>query len=341
MNNLKRIIKDDNILCIVRNGMDKLAKRSIILLFTISLFLLAGCTKHQDNLHINKVGMIVEGSIDEEWNQKGYKGLEEIKNEFDVNVLYEENIRTESETIAAVDQLIHNGANLIFGHGNHYGRFFVDVAEGYPDVHFVYFNGGYFNDHVTSMNFNSYAMGFFGGMVASEMTETKHVGIIASYEWQPEIEGFYEGVKYQDSTTKVHVNYVNKWNETAVSTAIYDEMQAEDVDVIYPTGETYSQDVIAQASKDGVYAIGYGADQAISDDNEVLTSMVQHIDKLYLLAARKFNEQELEGGFMTFDFQDNVITLGDFSPDVPVEYQEYIAELVDKYAETNLLPHED
>src|SRR5690625_6605289 len=114
--------------------MDKLAKRSIILLFTISLFLLAGCTKHQDNLHINKVGMIVEGSIDEEWNQKGYKGLEEIKNEFDVNVLYEENIRTESETIAAVDQLINNGANLIFVHGNLYCRFVIDVAVEYIDI---------------------------------------------------------------------------------------------------------------------------------------------------------------------------------------------------------------
>src|SRR5690625_1678380 len=129
MNNLKRIIKDDNILCIVRNGMDKLAKRSIILLFTISLFLLAGCTKHQDNLNINKVGMIMEGSIDEEWNQRGYKGLEKIKNEFDVNILYEENIRTENETIAAVDQLINYGENLYFGHVIILGGIFVDFVK--------------------------------------------------------------------------------------------------------------------------------------------------------------------------------------------------------------------
>lgn len=341
MRNLKCIIKEYNILCIVRNGMDKLAKHSIILFFVISLFLLASCTHNQDELHINKVGMIVEGSIDEEWNQKGYKGLEAIKDKYDVNVLYEENVKTENETMAAVDQLVHDGANLIFGHSNHYGRFFVDLAEEYPDVHFVYFNGGYFNDHVTSMNFNSHAMGFFGGMIASEMSKTKHVGIIASYEWQPEIEGFYEGVKYQDPTTKVHVNYVNNWNETVVSTDIYNEMRDKDVDIIYPTGESYSKDVIAQASKDGIYAIGYGADQAISDEDKVLTSMIQHIDKLYLLAAKKFNEQALDGGFMTFDFQDEVITLGEFSPDVPVEYQKYIADLVDKYAETNLLPHED
>src|SRR5690625_6130500 len=146
MINLKCIIKEYNILCIVRNGMDKLAKHSIILFFVISLFLLASCTHNQDELHINKVGMIVEGSIDEEWNQKGYKGLEAIKDKYDVNVLYEENVKTENETMAAVDQLVHDGANLIFGHSNHYGRFFVDLAEEYPDVHFVYFNGGYFND---------------------------------------------------------------------------------------------------------------------------------------------------------------------------------------------------
>lgn len=320
--------------------MDKLAKQSTILLFIISLSLLAGCAKNQDELHINKVGMIVEGSIDEEWNQKGYKGLKAIKDEFEVNILYEDNVQTENEIIDAVDQLVHKGANLIFGHGNRYGRFFVDVAKEYPDVHFVYFNGGYFSDQVTSMNFNSHAMGFFGGMVASKMTETKNVGIIASYEWQPEIEGFYEGVKYQDSATKVHVNYVDNWNETVVAADIYNEMRDKDVDVLYPTGETFSSDVIDHAIRDGVYAIGYGADQTVTDEKMLLTSMIQHIDKLYLIAAREFNEKTIKGGFVTFDFQDKMITLGDFSPAVPAEYQEYIEGLVDKYAETNLLPHE-
>src|SRR5690625_3445017 len=137
MINLKCIIKEYNILCIVRNGMDKLAKHSIILFFVISLFLLASCTHNQDELHINKVGMIVEGSIDEEWNQKGYKGLEAIKDKYDVNVLYEENVKTENETMAAVDQLVHDGANLIFGRSINYCHILVVFDEAYIDVQLV------------------------------------------------------------------------------------------------------------------------------------------------------------------------------------------------------------
>ena len=83
-------------------------------------------------------------------------------------------------------------------------------------------NGGYFDENITSLNFNSHAMGFFGGLVAIRMTKTNQVGIIAAYEWQAEIEGYYEGVKYQDPTTRVHVNFVNDWNNKDAALSVYE-----------------------------------------------------------------------------------------------------------------------
>ncbi|MFC4559305.1 BMP family ABC transporter substrate-binding protein [Virgibacillus kekensis] len=313
----------------------------IIILFAVTILLLSGCSDFFDEGNIQRVGMLVENSVhDEPWAQKGYKGLQAISEEFEVDVFFKENIQTEQDLREAVEDLSNRGVNLIFGHSSTYGKFFEDISASYPSIHFVYFNGGYFGEDLTSLNFNSHAMGFFGGMVAGKMTESNQVGIIGAYEWQPEIEGFFEGVKYQNPDAEVHFNYVHSWNDKKKALKQYKEMREKGVDVFYPTGDIYSEAIIKQAAEDGVYAIGYVTDQADIDKKTVLTSTVQHVEDLYVLIAEQFNEGELRGGVMTFDFQDEVISLGKFSPDVPEDFREKVMDEVEAYKDTGLLPNE-
>ncbi|XKF64972.1 BMP family ABC transporter substrate-binding protein [Virgibacillus necropolis] len=317
-------------------------KKLFAIFLIISGFLIiTGCNNYVGTGQIQNVGMLVEGSIDDQaWGQKGYKGLQEIEKKFDVNVFYKEGIKTQQEVTEAVDEFVNNGVNLIFGHSSIYGKYFINISKSFPDVQFVYFNGGYHAENVTSLNFNSHAMGFFGGMVAGKMSDTNHIGIIAAYEWQPEIEGFYEGVMYENPEAQVHIDYVKDWSDQDTALKMYERMEDQDVDVFYPTGDSYSGNVIKRARKDGLYAIGYVSDQSYIDKETVLTSTVQHVDKLYTLAAEKFNEDELEGDILVFDFQDDVISLGEFSPVVPEDYQEKIEDIIKEYKKTALLPNE-
>src|SRR5699024_12734602 len=80
------------------------------------------------------------------------------KDKFDVDLVVEENIHTEEQIIETVDELAEQGVNLIFGHGSIYGKTFTDISSTYADIQFVYFNGGYYADNVTSLTFNSHAM---------------------------------------------------------------------------------------------------------------------------------------------------------------------------------------
>lgn len=322
-------------------GVQMLNKLYAIFL-TLSIFLvLTGCNKNTDTGQIQNVGMLVESSIDDQaWGQKGFEGLQAIENDFDVSVFCKEGIKTQQEVTDAVDEFVSNGVNLIFGHSNSYGKYFLNISKSFPNVQFIYFNGGYHAENITSLNFNSHAMGFFGGMVAGKMTETDQIGIIAAYEWQPEIEGFYEGVKYENPKAKVHIDYVKDWSDKNTALTMYEKMKEQGVDIFYPTGDAYSIEVIEQASEDDLYAIGYVSDQSYIDEETVLTSTVQHVDKLYTLAAKKFNEDKLGAGILVFDFQDNVISLGDFSPVVPEDYQEKIEDTIKEYKKTALLPNE-
>jgi transcriptional activator of comK gene len=303
------------------------------------IIVMTGCGDRQNN--IQHVGMLIDGTMeDQPWAEKGYDGLTAIGETYDVNVFYEENIIEKEDIIRAVDEFVQNGVNLIFGHSSIYGRYFAEIAEEYPDVHFVYFNGGYFSENVTSLNFNSHAMGFFAGMTAGEMTSTDQVGIVAAYEWQPEIEGFYEGVIFQNPAAEVDMQIINDWNDAKSAIDIFESMKNEQVDVFYPTGDIFSRKIIQQASNNHLYAVGYVEDQSYIGGEMVLTSTIQHVDKLYEMVAESFNSGDLNGTIKTYDFQDDIITMGEFSPHVPENFQDQMNEAVGEYMETGLLPNE-
>lgn len=307
---------------------------------SILIVLLSSCSYFESG-QIQNIGMLLETSIDgNAWNESGYKGLVRIGEEYDTDVFYKENTRTEEEVKRAVDEFVRKGVNLVFGHGSMYGDHFAELSRYYPDVHFVYFNGGIHRQNITSLNFNAHAMGFFGGMVAGKMTKTNHVGVIAAFLWQPELEGFYEGVKYQNPDVVVEMDYIKAWDDTEAAMSMYQEMKEENVDVFYPIGNAYSEDIIKQVEEDGLYAIGYVEDQLELAPHAVLTSTIQEVDKLYEVAAKKFNKGKLNGGILTFDLQDEVISIGEFNPIVPKDYIKYIEEIIDDYVDSSLLPNE-
>lgn len=327
------------ILLLVFGGVVVMKKpfRWITLLFLLTI--LVSCGQTDDNTGVKKVGLLVPDTIDDQvWGTEGYKGLLQIKSKFQVDIFYKEGITSETSTRAAVDEFIDKGVNLIFGHGSEYAEIFNEIADEYPDVHFVFFNGDTRKENVTSLNFKGHAMGFFGGMVAGEMTEANKVGIIAAFEWQPEINGFYEGVLFQNDEVDVDIGYVQNWDDDEKALLIAEKMIADGVDIIYPAGDGYNVPVIERLKEDGLYAIGYVSDQSDLGKETVYTSTVQHIDQLYLLVTNKFNEGELASGTLYFDFQDDVISMGTFSPKVDQKFIKELTGYIEEYKKTGDLP---
>ncbi len=313
---------------------------AIILVLFIS-GILSACSSYFNGNEVDRVGMLVEHSIhDQSWGSKGYQGLLDISDSLDVDVYFQEGINTQQQVNRAVEEFANKDINLIIGHSNIYGKMFHQIREAYPDIHFLYVNGGYFDDNLTSINFNSLAMGFFGGMVAGEMTETNHIGLIAAFEWQPEIEGFYEGAVYQNPDVNVNMKLTNSWDDTERAMEMYNQMQAEDVDVYYPAGDSFSVPIIEEVKKDGDYSIGFVSDQSEIGGRSVLTSTVQHVDKLYLLAAKQFNNNELPGAIINYGFAEDVITMGEYSEDLSDSFKKELDEAIETYIETGLLPNQ-
>lgn len=315
-------------------------KKHIITFILCLIIILPGCSYFENN-NLQNVGMLFESPIENNvWNEAGYQGLLEIESQFTTDVFYKEDVYTEQEVAQAVDEFATDGVNLIIGHGNSYGHHFLDLTKMYPDIHFVYMNGDLYNPNVTSLNFDSHAMGFFGGMVAGHMTTSNQIGVIAVFSWQPELEGIYEGLNFHNPFAEIHIEFVNDWNEEDQALLIYEEFLEKGIDVVIPIGNVYNQAIIEEASRDGIYSLGYISDQHELAPDSVLTSMVQHVDNLYVRAAEDVNGGEMVGGIRSYDFQEDYITLGTFHEDVSSYFETRIRDGIETYKTTNLLPHE-
>ncbi|MGJ7919579.1 BMP family ABC transporter substrate-binding protein [Neobacillus sp. LXY-4] len=313
-------------------------KRFGVFLILLS-YLLTGCGQEAGTGKLNKVGLLVPETInDQVWGTKGYKGMLKIQSKFDVDVFYKEGMNSKNLVERAVEEFDQKDVNLIFGHGNEYAEYFNELADQYPHIHFVSFNGDAKQKNTTSLNFSSYAMGFFGGMVAGHMTKTNKLGVIAAYEWQPEVEGFYDGVLYENKDASVTISYVGHWDDDQRALKLLDLMVKDKTDVIYPAGDGYNVPLIEKIKENNIYAIGYISDQSDLGESTVLTSTVQHVDKLYEMVAQQFVDGKLTSGNAYFDFQDGVISLGKFSRLVDSKFKEKLNADIETYIETGKLP---
>lgn len=303
------------------------------------MLILTACEQPAAKLTTTKVGLLLSDTINEQvWGSKGYNGLLKIQSKFNTDVYYKEGMKTETDVKKALDEFAEEGVDLVFGHGSEFGPFFQEFHDEYPSMDFVYFNGSYTADNVTNIKFESHAMGFFSGMIAAKMSRTKQIGVIAAFTWQPEVEGFIKGAKYQDPAINVSVQYTKSWGNEEKALAMYKEMEKTGVDVFYPAGDAFNLPVIEKIKEDGHYAIGYISDQSDLGQSTVLTSTIQNVEKIYELIATEYISGNYVHGTKTYDFQDGVITLGQYSPDIPKDFKVEVNKAVELYKLTGELP---
>lgn len=305
------------------------------------LFLLVGCGQANSSGHLEKVGLLLPETIDDQvWGINAYKGMLKIQSTYEIDVHCKEGMDSYLKVSEAMKEFDQNGINLVFVHGSEFSLYFNELALQYPHIHFVSVNGDAKLPNTTSLNFEGYAMGFFGGMVAAHQTRSNEVAVIAAFEWQPEVEGFYEGAKFENDLTEVHIEYVGHWDDEKGALEILQNLTDKGVDVVYPAGDNFNVPVISTLREKGLFAIGYVSDQSVLGKSTVLVSTMQHVDLLYHQIAKQFDEGQLVDGNISFDFQDEVISMGKFSPLIDEDYRKEIFKYIHEYKQTGKLPNE-
>lgn len=62
-------------------------------------------------------------------------------------------------------------------------------------------------------------------MTAAHMSKTNEVGVIASFLWQPEVDGFIKGAKYENPDITVNTEFTDHWDNGNEALHLYEKLK--------------------------------------------------------------------------------------------------------------------
>ena len=202
----------------------------------------------------------------------------------------------EDDTLVAnaIDTLVNQGANIIFGISYGYIDAMADKAEEYDDVIFSHGTGWKNND----TNFNNYfgriyqaryLAGIAAGMKSLEQ-KNNSIGYVAAFnreyaETCSGINAFALGVQSVNPDATVYVNKINTWgDETLERQAAQALIDTHDCVVISQHCDSAQPQMVAM--ENGRFGCGYNSDMTSQAPNAHLTSAVWHWNVYYQTAIQ-------------------------------------------------------
>ena len=219
--------------------------------------------------------------------------MEELGMDPNTQLSIVDNVPEEYDQVAsAVDTLVGNGCDLIFGISFGYMQPLADKAEENPDVIFSHATGYMSND----TNFNNYfgrayqaryLAGIAAGLKSLE-TGNNNVGYVAAYgrqyaETASGINGFALGVQAVNPDATVYVKELGAWADEVNEGAFARELiQSFNCGVISQHCDSAQPQIAAQDL--GVYGCGYNSDMTADAPQAHLTAAIWHWNVYYRTA---------------------------------------------------------
>jgi len=276
-------------------------KKLIALLMAVMLVLgltACGTTDEPDTF---KVGAIY---INSKNDTAGYtfahhngitKAMEELGLDVDTQlVIVDEVPEDKAQVLAAVDTLVGEGADIIFGISFGYIDALEEAAKTYPDVIFSHATGYKSNE----TNFNNYfgrayqaryLAGIAAGMKSLEL-KNNNVGYVAAYgteyaETASGINGFALGVLAVNPNATIYVKTLGNWADEVNEKAYAEELiNAYNCGVISQHCDSAQPQIAAQSA--GVFGCGYNSDMTPDAPKAHLTAAIWNWNVYYRTAIQ-------------------------------------------------------
>lgn len=317
-------------------------KKLSILLSSLltATFLMTGCTvsnKEQGTENITKtetkgeevkVGFLYSGPI----TDKGYVyahdlGRQAVEKELKVETIYKENVKEDkSEARAAIDNLIQQGANVIFTTSFGFMDATEDAAKDYPEVKFLHCSGYKSN----GTNFINYfgkmeEPRYLSGIAAGLKTKTNKIGFVGAFpipEVIRAIDAFTLGVQSVNPDAVVKVTWANTWYDPAKEKEAAKALIDDGVDVL---AQHQNSAAVQQAAEErGIYSVGYNLDMTEYAPKAYMTGAVWNWGSYYVEAVKQIQEGTWKAENYLGGLKEGVVELAPLTENAPAEAKEKI-----------------
>jgi len=247
------------------------------------------------SVKIGAIVNVVKG--DGGWCQAQYEGLSTAISNLgldpETQFIFLENIAEEQSSVqAAVDQLVNEGCNLIFGASTGYAPILSELAPNYPDVSFV--QVGDKMPNITGYQIRDHEAMFLCGYVMGLLSDSDQMGFSAGMSEasvRRGINAFALGAKAARENATIQVMWANSWYDIAAETECANTLINMGIKYI---GINASSPAIPEACQAaGVYCTGYHMDIKDRAPQSVVTSYVWNWAPIMEDIISKFAEKSL------------------------------------------------
>lgn len=227
-----------------------------------------------ENVKIGAIVNVVKN--DGGWCQAQYEGITTAMTNAgmdpDTQLLFLENITEEQSSVqAAVDQLVSEGCQIIFGASTGYAPILSELAPSYPDVYFA--QVGDKVDNIIGYQIRDYQAMYLCGYLMGLMSDSDELGYSAGMSEasvRRGINAFALGAKAANPNATVTVMWANSWYDIAAETECANTLINMGIKYM---GINASSPAIPEACEiAGAYCTGYHMDMKERAPEAVTTS---------------------------------------------------------------------
>jgi simple sugar transport system substrate-binding protein/basic membrane protein A len=242
----------------------------------------AGCTSPSGatgpGVGATTIGFIYVGSTgDYGYNEAAHEGAMALKKACpNLKVLEADEIPETSQMATTAQQMISEGAKIIFSTSYGYESYALNLAKKYPQVVFLQ-QGNYINpplpDNLNTYFGNVYETVYMAGIAAGLATKTNKLGFVMGFpipQTLLNVDAFELGAQSVNPKAQTYVTFTNNWCDPAKQSDAANSLLGQGVDVLTQHQDCQTTVVKAAAAK-GAYVVGYHYDAQALDPSGWLT----------------------------------------------------------------------
>lgn len=269
-----------------------------------------------------KVGFIFVGSQkDLGYNQAAAEGSQYLEQAFnDIEVLRAENVPETAEVQAVEEQMIRDGAKIIFATSYGYSGPTKEIISKHPEVMFLHMGDVESFENYASFFGNIWQLEYAAGRVAGNTSKTGKLGFIAAFpipQTLLNVNAFHLGAQSVNPDIETTFVLTSNWCDPAKQATAVQAMIDAGVDVL-TQHQDCTKTIVEAAERAGIYVSGYHQDASPAAPNAWLTGAAWNWGPVYAEIVGEIRKGTYKSSVMFQGLDAGWVQLspfGDFLPD--------------------------
>ncbi|MCY4020800.1 MAG: BMP family protein [Chloroflexi bacterium] len=291
-------------------------KKRLLIILVFVLAWAGTASLAQDDVF--RVAALMPSAINDlAFSQSMYDGLTAVQNElgaeafqFDVQ---DSTYIVDDAAVALRDWAASGDYQLVIAHGSQYGPIVEELASEFTDVSFAW---GTRQDTFGMDNVYSYAAasdegGYFNGVLAAHLTESRVIGLVGPIEvgdGKLYADGFANGVASVDPDIDVNIVFIGSFSDVPLATEAAETHIANGADILTGTAQMVVGPIAAAKENDVLWFGSDSSQDELSGDIGVAFQIYKW-DVLLLDMIRKIGEGDLGGEYYVLTLENEGLVM--------------------------------